>query len=63
MDDNDELLTLGREELDLAWLLLSKLAKLKESDKGRGRLWAIAATEAEKLFAWVGYVCGTAEDD
>lgn len=45
-------------ELDLSWQLLGALRSLKASDTIRGREWAIAATEAEKLHAWIGYVVG-----
>lgn len=48
----------GFSELDLSWQLLGALRHLKTSDSWRGREWVIAATEAEKLHAWIGYVVG-----
>lgn len=52
----------GSRELQMAWELYRSLVELKSADPDRGRLWAIAATDAEKLFAWIGYVVGTAEE-
>lgn len=48
-------------ELQMAKKLRDALDELKSADPERGRLWAIAATEAEKLIAWIGYVTGKAQ--
>ena len=48
--------TLGFEEMGISWQLLVLLRKLKAADSERGREWAIAATDAEKLHAWISYV-------
>jgi len=52
----------GFSELRLAEELHSALIGLKSADASRGRLWAIAATDAEKLFAWIGYVVGVGDE-
>ena len=55
MDEYTET-TLGFEEMAISWHLLVLLRKLKAADPERGREWAIAATDAEKLHAWISYV-------
>lgn len=59
---SDLLETPGFSELRLAWELHGALVELKSTDASRGRLWAIAATDAEKLFAWIGYVVGVGDE-
>ena len=49
MDDQE---TIGGTEWDVAYALLQNLIELKEK---YGRLWAIAATDCEKLVAWISY--------
>jgi hypothetical protein len=48
----------GLIELRQAEVLYTHLAVLKEKNSGTpsGRQWAIAATECEKLCAWIQYV-------
>ena len=36
--------------------LFFNLRELKASDSENGRSWAIAATKAEELYAWICYV-------
>ena len=48
--------TPGFYELAQAESLLEALQRMKES---HGRLWAIAATDAEKLVAWISYAVST----
>lgn len=61
MDNNeiDELAPIGADELEQAWQSLEALRKLR----AHGRLWAIAATDAEKLYAWIGYAMSTVDPD
>ena len=46
----------GQKELDASWQLFCELLSLKTSDSRRGREWAVAATQAEKLYAWINHV-------
>lgn len=59
MDNEQEELvaTDGMTELAMTWELYQKLIALKAKNNGTsaGRVWAIAATDCEKLFAWVSY--------
>lgn len=57
MENNEYLDSpIGFVELDMSWKLLEALRSLKVNDPIRGREWAIAVTEAEKLYAWLVYV-------
>lgn len=49
--------------LDTSWTLVQALNELKQEEPELGRLWAIAATDAEKLHAWIGYVLPIALDE
>ena len=66
--DNDEQIdaqpsdTPGAKELQLSWDLYQALFRLKQADKDNGRVWAIAATEVEKLHAWISYAVGEVND-
>lgn len=68
MDNDDELIDdlpddmPGAKEMQLSWDLLQALLRLKQADAHNGRLWAIAATDAEKLWAWLVYAVGAAND-
>jgi hypothetical protein len=67
MDDQNDVTDLeetpGIAEMALALQLFQMLKKLKGSDPQRGREWAIAATEAEKLHAWIAYTVTFAFDE
>lgn len=56
-DTQDAEIPIGGLEFDAAWRLQEKLIALKEENNGTpsGRLWAIAATDCEKLVAWIVY--------
>ena len=57
MENNEYLDSpIGFVELDMSWKLLEALRSLKVNDPICGREWAIAVTEAEKLYAWLVYV-------
>ena len=57
MENNEYLDSpIGFVELDMSWKLLEALRSLKVNDPIRGREWAIAVMEAEKLYAWLVYV-------
>ena len=57
----DELMpTPGFPEMEMAWQLLRACREMK---KTHGRLWAIAATDAEKLYSWISYAAGTVDDE
>lgn len=47
----------GFTELEQAQKLLAYLLDLKEKNNGtpKGRIWAIAATDCEKLVSWIAY--------
>ena len=68
IDDDDELLDdlpddmPGAKEMQLSLDLYQALFRLKQADASNGRVWAIAATEAEKLHAWICYAVGVAND-
>lgn len=53
----------SQKAMSASWELLSLLRELKQRDSDRGRLWAISATDAEKLHAWVCYVVATMDDN
>lgn len=61
--DDFERETPGMDELDDSWNLFVKLLQLRLLEKHKARLWAIAATDAEKLHAWIAYVLGVADQD
>lgn len=52
----------GMKELQMSWDLYNALLRLKQTDKKNGRVWAIAATDAEKLHAWIAYAFGAVND-
>lgn len=52
----------GMKELQLSWDLYQALFRLKQTDASNGRVWAIAATDAEKLHAWISYAVGVVND-
>ena len=53
---------LGGKEMQMSWDLFQALLSLKQADKEKGRVWAIAATEAEKLHVWICYAVGVVND-
>ena len=55
--------TPGMAELGVSWDLFKGLRRLKLHEPEKARLWAIAATEAERLHAWIAYVVGVASDE
>ena len=60
-DGLDELMpTPGFPEMEMAWQLLQACREMKQT---HGRLWAIAATDAEKLYSWISYAAGTVDDE
>ncbi len=62
-DNMNDVETPGMAELANSWDLFKKLRQLKSHDAGKARLWAIAATDAERLHAWIAYVVGVASDE
>lgn len=50
-------------EYQCSWSLMQILKERKDDDPVHGRLWAIAASDAEKLHAWIVYVLKTIEDE
>ena len=56
-ETEDLAVTDGMTELAVTWELYQRLVALKEKNNGTpaGRMWAIAATDCEKLLAWIGY--------
>ena len=62
-EDESQAYTPGIDELVMAENLFLRLQQLKASDTKHGREWAIAATEAQKLTAWISYVIALAGSD
>ena len=54
--------TPGAKEMQLSWDLFQALLRLKQTEKDNGRVWAIAATRAEELHAWIAYAFGAVND-
>lgn len=54
-ETDDQKVSHGFYELAQAESLLDALRKMKQ----HGRLWSIAATDAEKLVAWISYAVTT----
>lgn len=52
----------GIKEMEMSSNLFHALLHLKQTDTANGRLWAIAATEAEKLHAWIMCAFDVAND-
>jgi hypothetical protein len=48
--------------MEMSENLIGVLRELKIERAQSGRLWAIGVTDAEKLYAWIGYVIGTMDD-
>jgi hypothetical protein len=51
-----EEITKQQQVLVESYELFFNLRALKASDPSNGRAWAIAATKAEELYAWICYV-------
>ncbi len=54
-EKSDRVFGLEDEALNISWVIIKTLRLLMQESPTRAREWAIAATEAEKLHAWIGY--------